>query len=417
MKQAKPKTATPVLRTGLVGVVTENRINSLLDSRPGTTRCAVRWPITFGNSVSAVCASLDNFILLSGSTWQDNSNSFNVVELYIEIGSTMTPLTFNSGAAGVTVAAAANDLKGDTVALAASRTTEGWIKAIVDVPLAGNTLPCPGGRNTANFTGSQVLWYDPAATTMSAANAPGVFTWSGTAPQTRVNGWCPMILGIRTDTQPVFCNVGDSINEGVGDTPASAGRGGIGYVQRAAYNGNVNPISVINMARSGVNLVPYLSADLRWRAKMQYCDHMICELGTNHIGTGGTGTFAQLQTDLLSLWAVYKAAGIQRILRAELMPRATVSSDTWITLAGQTVNAGWQTGQQSQQINAWCATRIGQELHSMVTMEAVRDAAEPTKWIVNGTANYATADGTHPSPVTTALAAVNMRKCLESNLA
>lgn len=416
-KFAKKKTAVPVLRAGLVGVLTENRINSLFDSRTGTTRCAVRWPITFGNSVSAVCADLDGYILTSGGVWENNTNTFTVLELYLEIAGVITPLTFNAGSGSITVATNASDIKGDTIPLTAARGTVGWIKGIVEVPAAGNKLPCPGGRNTGNEAGSQVLWYDPAVTTMSAASAPGTFTSTGTAPQTRVNGWCPMILGIRTDTQPVFCNVGDSINEGVGDTPVSAGRGGIGYVQRAAYNGNVNPVSVINMARSGVQLTPYLSADLRWRAKMQYCEHMICELGTNYIGTGGTGTFAQLQTDLLSLWAVYKAAGIQRIIRAELMPRATTSSDTWITLAGQTVNNGWQTGQQSQQINAWCATRVGLELHSIVTMEAVRDPTEPTKWIVNGTANYATADGTHPSPVTTALAAINMRKCLESHLA
>lgn len=98
-----------------------------------------------------------------------------------------------------------------------------------------------------------------------------------------------------------------------------------------------------------------------------------------------------------------------KIIRTKLLPR-TNSTDSWTTDgANQTYQTNWGAASYSSQFNTWVDARLADtSVDAVVDANALR-AADPLKFVVNGTANYATNDGTHPSPTTHELLAVELR--------
>lgn len=191
-------------------------------------------------------------------------------------------------------------------------------------------------------------------------------------------------------TKPSFYIWGDSIARGVADI-YSGTSGDLGEIARAIgpYFGYING-AIAGQSAIAVNQNFTLHA--RQIALAQaYTSHMFSQMGFNDL-QGGTNSVATVKAALQACWTAYNAS---RIYQSTITPKVT-SSDSYATLANQTVDGG-----NANRISFNDSLRVGGVsgikgyFEFADTVESSRDSG---KWIVNGTANYATADGTHPSP-------------------
>lgn len=390
-------------------VTTQNRVMSSAETRTGKTRVFFRWPVVFACDVTSVIFSFNNWYS-SNAGEVAVANAFAIESCALEIGATVTPMTF-SGGRSKTLNSGDSDVKTDEVPLVVARGTSGWVRGIASISASGQLVPfC--ARATSDVAGSQAAWYDPAVTTASSVDAVGEFTTTGTAPELRTTTLCPIVLGRPVANTVAVLAVGDSIGEGAGDSSA-AGIHGKGFVQRAMHDvSGDNPIPCINFSRTGNDAPDVLGGNTRWRDFIKYANTAIEEYGTNDLGATGSGTVTTIQSNISTLWDLLRANGITTIIRTELMPRTSSTSGDWLSEADQTVNTNWGAGEKSEQMNAWFAAQLGSGVEHVVSMAGVRDQTVPQKWITNGAADYPTADGTHPAPAAAELAAVALRAVL-----
>ncbi|AGL13874.1 SGNH/GDSL hydrolase family protein [Actinoplanes sp. N902-109] len=212
-------------------------------------------------------------------------------------------------------------------------------------------------------------------------------------------------------TRPSVALVGDSIMAGINDTNLGFGiralRGVMPY-QRTAVSGSTvfhftNPLN----SRRRLNM-------------MRGCNLFIEEYGTNDL-VALSRTAAQIQADRLYIWQVLVARGMRGGYATTLIPRTT-STDSWATTANQTpLTSGSNPEANRVAINDWIrdgapldpitravaatgtsgALRAGATGHPLLGYFEVADTVETARnsglWKVNGTANYLTNDGIHPT--------------------
>jgi len=195
-------------------------------------------------------------------------------------------------------------------------------------------------------------------------------------------------------------NLSIHMTEGIGDTLEGSKLGLSGFVQRGLINTTFDGSwrAGINFGSSGTTAAMWSgSNNTLAKAYWDLCNGYIGNYGTNDLAGGGTLT--NLQTLMQGLWTDVRAAGITTLLQCHLMPR-TNSTDSWATAgANQTgVNAAFDSGGLAQQFNTWLGTQIsGSGITAELALDTLRDVTNPEDWVVTGAANYATADGVHPS--------------------
>jgi hypothetical protein len=113
-------------------------------------------------------------------------------------------------------------------------------------------------------------------------------------------------------------------------------------------------------------------------------------LGTNDVGR----TLVQMQTDLTTIWTALSNRGMK--VHAGTIPPGTTSTDSWATTANQTKKA---TEATRVAFNDWIRTTPAPLAGYVETADACETARNSGFWKVNGAANYATTDGTHPTDV------------------
>jgi lysophospholipase L1-like esterase len=266
--------------------------------------------------------------------------------------------------------------------------SELWVNTLV-APVGGTGV-YPVGGSISGSGGTISEWRIPATTTDYTVSAP-----SGTNSQGP--GYAPLaIIGRCVTDQPVWAIIGDSIPSGTGDSAyMSWGTGENGWARRSLNN--IIPYVFISrgstLARDWPNRGSRYSAQL-----LNRCTHALVTFGTNDLTN--SRTLAQIQADLTAIWQAQVDRGI-KVYQATILPNTT-STDSWATLANQTPVA---SNSVRTQLNDWIRT-IPAPLSGIVEIaDIVESARNSGKWIVNGTANYPTADGTHPSAATHALIA------------
>lgn len=216
-------------------------------------------------------------------------------------------------------------------------------------------------------------------------------------------------------TLPCFAICGDSIAFGTGDTASGDANGNTGFLAQFIYNCGYGYVKLACPSER-MNDVPS-----NWSARLALLSlanptHIISEYGTNDLKTGVVTTLAQLQTLKAAELAFYKTAvGDIPVYGVTWAPR-TISSDNSST--------GSDTGFQTPQTNfsplgasvreSWNPYIRGAPL----SMAGVLDPCLAWEaynlnsgyWAFNGTADYMTADETHPSPLGHSLAASTMPK-------
>jgi lysophospholipase L1-like esterase len=222
---------------------------------------------------------------------------------------------------------------------------------------------------------------------------------------------CGMPKGLTGKRPPQVFVWGDSIAEGSGDSGAPPwGTYDQGWIRR----GLNNQIPYVWAARSGTGVLNFnANAKRRGTATlMAGCTHAIEAFGANDLGVT---TLATYQATRLDLWNLMASRGI-KVFATTVTPR-TDSTDSWATTTNQTTKA-WESSRVT--FNDWLrggaplvagapvavgttdAVIAGQAGHPLFgcidTADAVESARNSGFWRVNGSANYATADGLHPSP-------------------
>lgn len=416
----KPVLRSPFFRaSGGSAAVQPNRAVSAWNRMPSTfgtvsgTQLKMKIRIFF-----AVQGPLSE-IRLNFSNWRTDptgivlcGNGWTIEELALEVdGGSFAPVRFSGGRTQA-VGAGGSFLVSDAVTPAAlglgTSIPNGqgfWFRGLVGFSAAGHEYPRgipyenAGGQAFPNSVG---FVYDPAVnTTTGAIDGTGPISLGAGGISAVSNPIFPVIQGKFVSGSPtVWAIVGDSITQGLGDTLEGDKLGLSGFVQRGLINATFNGgwRAGINFGSSGTTAAMWSGPNNALaKAYWALCNGYIGNYGTNDLAGGGT--LGALQTLMQGLWTDVRAAGITTLLQCHLMPR-TNSTDSWATAgANQTgVNAAFNSGGAAQQYNTWLGTQIsGSGITAQLALNTLRDGGFPEDWVVTGAANYATADGVHPS--------------------
>ncbi len=401
-----------------------NAVANSRDTQASKDFVAIRWPYVIGSGdLNEIRVSLTNWWLNYGTnTLNTTGNTLPVDSMSIEYNGATTPIYFN-GSRSVTLIDGDTDIVSDPIYPSAFSTTSFprgatiYIKMLIKFANTTGTWYTPvTARNAAS--GGQVRWGDSSVTTMSNIDAAGAWTWTGTTPGSRSNGYAPTIIGRYNGTTPkVWLFVGDSITQGTGDTTGSTRVTGYGWPSRACLDSDdsSNPVSFFNYAVHGSASTLQL-ADNRILQLYKYATHATLFYGTNDFGNSGTGvTVAAMQSRIQSIVTNLRAAPyIQKIIGIHFLPRTT-STDSWATLANQSPSgAGWQAGGNIDTFNQWITSQVGTLFDGYQHFPSTRDSTNDFAWVTNGTALYSTGDGTHPTSTMYGLMASDIRTQMQT---
>ena len=223
-----------------------------------------------------------------------------------------------------------------------------------------------------------------------------------------------LTLGIPAAPMPAVIYCGDSIGAGTGDVSGISTYASLGYIQRGLESaGGATGVPVPWQAQSmpTLDFLHFTKAySQACRSMWQYATHLVIQLGTNDIANDGA-SLATLQGYVTEMCTAAKRTigpygkPLQTAV-VKLIPR-TNSTDSWATAANQTPLGGFGVGGIRDQYNAWAAGLVGGGLVDKVIDPNVyiEDPNNHGCWITNGTANYPTSDGTHPTTAVHVLAA------------
>jgi hypothetical protein len=222
------------------------------------------------------------------------------------------------------------------------------------------------------------------------------------------------LIGTPLTASRAIVAVGDSITRGEGSSIVDGGPiyWACGGFTSSAYQWANAAIVGEPGAWFATNPTP------RRQAMLKYADVIPICYGTNDIGfSSGTITLATLQATILKTWWACAGYGA-RVVGLTLLPRST-STNSFIDLTHQTPVVGWGVGSTAALFNTWLrngapilngvavavgttgaivAGQTGHPLSAVCDWCSVVEAGQGSGlWIINGTANYATADGTHPT--------------------
>lgn len=406
-----PPTPSPLMFATQANAINKNRANR------SRTDVQCRWACRIGSRAKKKLA-------VAWMAWSAPAALGNDLPIYmalVEYNGVTVPLTW-SGSRSVTIT---NNTNGpisdelDALAFGVSEFPRGatiYVKSWVKFATTTQFIPY-SARDTAG--GGQVWWFNAAETVMSDFDAPGAITRiSGVAQDARTQGMQPMVLGRDVPGAPgtgdAWFIQGSSSTEGVGDASTFLNYGGwAGRSMVTDQNTGADPVSYCNfaVAASTTDLAYGKPLTNYW---MQFANKGIISYGSNNLNTGGTGSLSSMQAQLTSaINNMRDNGGIQHILTTNLQPR-TDSTDSWATLANQSAPAGWDVGGTVQQYNTWQAGLVGTLTQGHILHNGIRAGTDPDvytyyRWWTNGTANWPTTDGTHPSAVSHEAMAVGSR--------
>ncbi|WP_168218868.1 LamG domain-containing protein [Limnoglobus roseus] len=288
---------------------------------------------------------------------------------------TYTPVLF-SGSATATIADFTQRLS-DTTALTIpdGALFYTWTYA---APTTGNNFPYFGTTLTGN-----PLYYTGGGSEAAVMGTSGVPTTPGAITDNGLGkrGYWPIAILGQTAKETYFL-VGDSRQQGALDVADSAYN--LGGIARSIGDTR----AYINVGVSADQLSSFVTSHSMRYALSQYCTTVINEYGINGIISRGVGSIEGLQN--YQKRATYLFNG-KRYLRATYEPIDS-STDLFATLANQTFIGSQNTPRINY--NDWARTQPDSVV-SLDVASALESSLDSGKWVVNGTANYATADGTH----------------------
>ncbi len=363
-------------------VATKNRIPSAFQAMSGTVlNFYFRFRVSVVVENDSVKVVFPNFAFAT-----NNTNSFIIDKAVLERDAVAETVPVKVAASrSFTVATeSGTPLESDAITasqftsmakVAASNVSQDfWLKGTGRVTTAAHQVPTSRlfseGASALDCCGM----FDPAVTTLSDTDTPGLYTSTGTARTTMNSGYCPLIVGLPTVDGKSVINIGDSTSEGVGTTQ------GLTFVRKACVALAIPTIEFNKggTAQSDISDVTF------WVPYLKYVRETGDQMGTNNVNR------------LMDFWKIWDIAKYtynhDRLIHCGLFPRASASTDSYTTEAGQTVSRAYQTDIDrffTQQRNYGV-------LDLSFDPQSERGTLAGT-WKVDGTAFKYTGDGVHPS--------------------
>lgn len=288
---------------------------------------------------------------------------------------TFTSIKFSSSSNG-TITSGQN-LTSDTISVPVSDGTMGYIY----LNQSNATQIYYGGNVTNTALGEA----------MTTSSSPISFTPGDTVVNNTVSGASlsspAAIIGL-TIAKSISIN-GDSL--GVGTNDGFDIQGNHGYIARS-----VGPfVGYINMAFGGSNTSQWAAANAPQRSALAnlYCTDVFWNLGVNDTLFATTALQTQARLTL-----AYNAFLPLRSWQSTLT-MFTGSSNSWIDAAGQTPDA--TSTPKILDINTWIRGTPSPLSGYFDPYPLVESSPGSGLWLFNGTTNYATADGLHPTAAAT----------------
>jgi hypothetical protein len=356
------------------------------------------------------------------------TNDFTVVDAWLEKGdgTAKTQLKFG-GANSTTVAAGATDIKTDAVLPSAlgltkfSRDEKYWLRITVSVTTAGHVIPSMDTYINAGYPASVCYWCDPTENpTMAGIASAGLGNFAISGSITNSNAlYVPTVLGrFVTGDAATYLAVGDSITDESSDT--TSGVMARGYFQRALASnaaGTTDVIAAMKIAQGGSTAALWAHANAGvMEAYLKYAKYLWDAYGTNYFALGDTtgATNTTAKAGVQAIWTKATAQGVVGVVRTNLTPR--IADGDFTTTGTQAyLNTAWGVGGDARAFNTWVDAQSGvSPVVAIVPFASARDSTDPWKWPVTGAADYATADGVHPSTAIHTLMAADARTTLTS---
>jgi hypothetical protein len=327
----------------------------------------------------------------SGET--DNSNSVTIAEAALRINGVTAPLTFG-GAASVTMAPGAVDVKSDPILPAAFGLSTFDVGIGVEqrvryvLPDGSSHIMCGQFDREGDPNILGVHTFDPSATSVvNGVAGSGAFSFSGAAPVNDVYG---------LTRAPVAALVGE-FADGAGDpktffiTGASVLEPSRSYINQALELAADGPLAGLKLAVGGVNTLNfYVPSSSRWTQYLKYARVGVVELGVND---------ADAQQWHLPIIDLYRSApSIAHVAACKHLPICG-SSDNWATAGGMQRASG--SGLYQMRLRRLTKTRALNSGYydSIISTDAgvQQTPFDDELWYANGTPQFMTDDGGHPT--------------------
>ncbi|HWI05577.1 MAG TPA: GDSL-type esterase/lipase family protein, partial [Acidimicrobiales bacterium] len=219
-------------------------------------------------------------------------------------------------------------------------------------------------------------------------------TGSGAAPANTTAGqsYGPDVCwGLRKyEGSPVIGLLGDSIMADYANN--NTVNRNFGWSHRALNN--AYSFQMMALPNAGTSMAPTVIGQ-RLRL-LEGCDVVLSNLGRNGINTA-LSTLATVQANFQFIWDYLIRRGL-RVWQTTITPYTT-STDGFLTVGNQTPFTGGAADQEQLRVavNDWIRT-VPSPLSGVVDITAqVESAPNSGRWAADGTANFRTVDGIHPS--------------------
>lgn len=386
-----PEVITPLRVIGAGEYVANNGTEHGWSSRD---RLATRYGYVIGQDAKSLVFAACNWWFSNQHV--DNTTPFEILEATLETASATYPILWG-GNRNKVINAGDNNIQSDPLTAAScglakfSRDEQYWVKLVIAVATDQDNVPAVG-IDCRDRSGGQVLW-GPSALVSFDADAVGPFNTANT--ESRWYGFRLIMLGYPVADGASFITVGDSIAVGQGDnTPNGAiGRGMIQHAIAGSTGTPVNAYPNLNFGISGIGIDAF-TGSTKWKSFIPYARIAIDQILTNNVDNKNV---SQMQSAEASLWAAFRAGGVSKIIRTELLIRAT-STNNWADTANQSVLSNWQNGaNRVPQMIAWWPTKVSDgtiDYYVAGMRAAVADSVATDKWAAPKLYN---ADDVHPS--------------------
>lgn len=249
-----------------------------------------------------------------------------------------------------------------------------WVRLRGNVTTTGHKFP---GCRFSVEVNARAVAHD-SGTNYSAVDSTGPMVFvSGTAQASLTQGYCPIMIGKFVSGDPKTCfTIGDSIVEGVG-----------GVVDTSFLRQAVRSLGTptVEMSRGGASQTSQMVYFSTWSPYFAYARVLIDEMGTNA---------GSARLDFFGYWHPAKHTyNYDKIIKVGLFPYR-LSYNNWQDEANQ---YGGKT--------AYLGGFVEQDFPTFLKygwVDAHFDSqgirgVDKSKYLTNGTSNYMTIDGTHPS--------------------
>ena len=381
--------------------------NDVLDISAGTkTMAQCRWPFRLGGDCSYLVFAFDNNRIGAAGVAADAGQALTIVQCAIEQDNPAQTVAVKfGGQTSQVLSAGANNIQSDTIMPGSfgltkfSADAKYWVRIKISVASATEFLI---GPVVNSVTGAKFVYYDPSNDNDTILNTGALPNPTGSTGNNY--GYGPSaILGQYIDrNSPAVIAVGDSLTYGNAESSGWP-MTGLGFFSRAVMDSNEeNVFASMKIAKGGSTLANLL-AHTKMQTYFQYANVVSIFLGTNDIGTAGTGNLTTLIANFRSLCATARTSRVRKIFGVELWPRAT-SANGFIDPDDQVYVTDWGLGGKSEYFNASLRSMVGSDINGTFDATVLRRSENALHWAVG-----VTTDDTHPNSAGHPLAAAEYR--------